>query len=114
MTEDTKSDKDMRKSGWIIPTPENYSDEEEIGLSHLFMNFKGRMSLTWILVFAETILLALIPLFIGFVIDDLLSGGLDQLLDLVLVMMALLFAAVFRRIYDTRTYSFLEFICKQE
>ena len=105
MTDGTKSDNDINKSGWMIPTPENYSDEKEIGLSHLFMNFKCRMSLTWNLVLAETILLALIPLLIGFVIDDLLSGGLGQLLNLVLVMMALLFVAVVRRIYDTRTYS---------
>ena len=104
MTDDTKSDKDMHKSGWMIPTPENYSDEEEIGLSHLFINFKGRMSFTWILVLAETILLALIPLLIGFVIDDLLSDGLGQLLNLVLVMMALLFVAVIKRMHDTRTY----------
>ena len=69
------------------------------------MNFKGRMSFTWILVLTETILLDLIPLLIGFVIDDLLSGGLSQLLNLVLVMTALLFVAVIRRIYDTRTYS---------
>ena len=105
MTKDTKSNKDMHKSGWMVPTPRNYSDEDEIGLSHLFMNFKGRMSFTWILVLAETILLALIPLLIGFVIDDLLSGGLSQLLNVVLVMTALLFVAVIRRIYDTRTYS---------
>jgi len=105
MTDDTKPDEDIHKSGWMIPTPENYFDKEEIGLSHLFMNFKSRMSLTWILVLAETILLALIPLLIGFVIDDLLSDGLSQLLNLVLVMMALLFVAVVRRIYDTRTYS---------
>jgi hypothetical protein len=31
MTDNTKSDKDMHKSGWMIPTSENYSDEEEIG-----------------------------------------------------------------------------------
>ena len=105
MTDDTKSNKDMHKSGWMVPTPRNYSDEEEIGLRHLFMNFKGRMSFTWILVLAETILLALIPLLIGFVIDDLLSGGVYQLLNLVLVMTALLFVAVIRRIYDTRIYS---------
>ena len=105
MNDNTTSDKYMHKSGWMIPVPENYSDEEEIGLRHLYINFKGRMSFTWILVLAETILLALIPLLIGFVIDDLLSGGLGQLLNLVLVMMALLFVAVIRRIYDTRTYS---------
>ena len=45
------------------------------------------------------------PLLIDFVIDDLLSGGLSWLLNLVLVMIALLFVAVIRRIYDIRTYS---------
>ena len=105
MSNDPKSDRDMHQSGWMVPTLQNYSDETEICLKHLLFNFKGRVSLTWVLVIAETVLLALIPLMIGFVIDDLLTDSLGELTNLILVMLALLFVAVVRRIYDTRTYS---------
>ena len=50
-------------------------------------------------------LLALIPLFIGFAIDGLLDDSPRELMNLGLLFAALVFVAVVRRVYDTRVYS---------
>lgn len=57
-------------------------DGKDLTISALLRAFPGRVSLTWIMTLGETVLLALIPLFIGFAIDGLLSDSMSELLDL--------------------------------
>ncbi|MCG8669290.1 MAG: ABC transporter six-transmembrane domain-containing protein [Pseudomonadales bacterium] len=66
--------------------------------------FKGRVLVTWFLVFLENVLMALIPLLMGFAIDGLLAGNLEELSWLAGLLVALLAVAVGRRAYDTRAY----------
>ena len=70
----------------------------------LFKVFRLRIALTWAIILAETGLLALIPLFIGFAIDDLLVGRDAAFWQLAGIMGALITLAVIRRAYDTRVY----------
>ncbi len=77
---------------------------KELSLKQLLSSFKGKIGITWGLVGLENVLLALIPLFIGLAIDDLLAGNFDQLIGFASVMIVLIFVAVGRRIYDTRAY----------
>lgn len=74
-------------------------------LSSLLRAFPWRISLTWIMTLGETVLTALIPLFIGFAIDGLLSDSLRELVNLGILFAALVALAVIRRVYDTRVYS---------
>ncbi len=76
-------------------------------LGTLLLVFWARMSLTWAIILLETGLLALIPLFIGFAIDDLLAGVTASFWHLAAVMAALIVLSVVRRIYDTRAYGTL-------
>jgi len=48
--------------------------------------------------------MALIPLFIGFAIDDLLAQQTQDLFVLIAVLLALVIVSVIRRYYDTRAY----------
>ena len=66
--------------------------------------FKWRMLITWLLVIAENVLLALIPLFIGMSIDDLLAGDTYSLQLLAVVLGSITIVSVARRLYDTRVY----------
>lgn len=77
----------------------------DLTVSALIRMFPVRVSLTWIMTLVETALLALIPLFIGFAIDGLLSDDLRDLMNLGALFVALVAVAVVRRVYDTRVYS---------
>ncbi|WP_170429839.1 ABC transporter six-transmembrane domain-containing protein [Ruegeria arenilitoris] len=66
--------------------------------------FRWRVGLTWFLILAETALTVLIPLFIGFAIDGLLSEKFQPFVYLGTLMVALTLIGVIRRIYDTRVY----------
>ncbi|MEM9724379.1 MAG: ABC transporter six-transmembrane domain-containing protein [Pseudomonadota bacterium] len=66
--------------------------------------FRGSVALTWSLVLVETALMALVPLFIGFAIDELLLRQTGALWTLAWIMAALIGIAVARRVYDTRVY----------
>lgn len=70
----------------------------------LFRAFRLRICLTWMLTLTETTLTALIPLFIGFAIDGLLSGTKVALFHLAAIMAVLIIVAVTRRVYDTRVF----------
>jgi ABC-type bacteriocin/lantibiotic exporter with double-glycine peptidase domain len=73
-------------------------------IATLFRVFRARIALTWITILAETGLLALIPLFIGFAIDDLLTDTMTSFWQLAGIMGILIGLSVIRRIYDTRVY----------
>ena len=78
---------------------------QDLTIATLLRVFRGRISLTWAMILAETSLMALIPLFIGFAIDGLLAGTMLELWTLAGIMGALIVVAVIRRVYDTRVYS---------
>jgi len=76
----------------------------QLGLMAIIKRFPVKLSCTWFLVVLENILLALVPLYIGFAIDDLLSGGLEDLFIVGILLVLLTLFSVVRRIYDTRVY----------
>ncbi|AEV39550.1 hypothetical protein PSE_5048 [Pseudovibrio sp. FO-BEG1] len=78
--------------------------EGHLGLSTIVKTFPYRICLTWAGVLAENFLMALIPLLIGFAIDDLLQGAYDNVIIMGAVLVGLTVIAVARRIYDTRAY----------
>ncbi|MEM7123526.1 MAG: ABC transporter six-transmembrane domain-containing protein [Pseudomonadota bacterium] len=78
--------------------------ELKIGFGAIFRTFRRRIAKTWGIVLVENVLLALIPLLIGFSIDGPLAGRLDELAMLGGVLALLGVIGVARRIYDTRVY----------
>ncbi len=77
---------------------------ERLDLGSVFRCYRLSIALTWGMVIIENLLLALIPLFIGFTIDSLMTGRLHDLTILGGVMLLLTLVAVGRRLYDTRIY----------
>ncbi len=77
---------------------------EPLTIGTLLRAYRRPISLTWILTLAETTLTALVPLFIGFAIDGLLTQSLDDLYWLASVLAGLIAVSVSRRVYDTRVY----------
>lgn len=77
----------------------------EITLKTLFVRFKWRILLTNLMVFLESILGVLIPLFIGLAINDLLDQSFRGVIYLIVVSLSSVAVGSIRRVYDTRTYS---------
>ncbi|MEM9783267.1 MAG: ABC transporter six-transmembrane domain-containing protein [Pseudomonadota bacterium] len=85
-------------------TPAVFAAADRLSLSTVLWRFPGRIALTWGLTLVETVLLALLPLFIGWSIDGLLAGRSDAFFLLTAVLVILLAVAIARRLYDTRAY----------
>ena len=77
----------------------------EITLKTLVIRFKWPILLTNLLVFLESILGVLIPLFIGLAINDLLDQSFRGVIYLIVVGMSSVAVASIRRFHDTRAYS---------
>lgn len=75
-----------------------------MALGSIVKAYKKRIATTWLIVLAENVLIAFIPLLIGLSIDGLLAGRMSELVVLTLVLVLLGAVAVSRRIYDTRIY----------
>ena len=75
-----------------------------ISLHSIVSTYKGSVILNLILLIVEIALMSLVPLFIGFAIDDLLAQQNEQLFMLVGVLIGLVIVSVIRRYFDTRTY----------
>lgn len=78
--------------------------DKPVTISTILRKFLPSILLTWVMTLCETALIALVPLFIGFAIDGLLSDDITSLLHLSTVLAVLILISVLRRIYDTRTY----------
>lgn len=78
--------------------------DEPLTIATLLRKFAASVSLTWLLTFCETALVALVPLFIGFAIDGLLDDDLTSLLHLAAILGGVTLVGVLRRLYDTRAY----------
>ncbi len=74
-------------------------------LWQLFRRFKWRISFTFSLVFIESLLDILYPLFIGWAINDLLAGTKQGLYLLLGLGLGSVIIGSARRFYDTRIYS---------
>ncbi|MEM7032770.1 MAG: ABC transporter six-transmembrane domain-containing protein [Chloroflexota bacterium] len=74
-------------------------------LGALFKRFKGRISLTILLVIAEAGVNLLFPLFMGFAINGLLAGTYNGLIYLAVLGVFSLLLGAGRRLYDTRIYA---------
>ncbi|VCU61920.1 probable integral membrane protein NMA1777 [Tritonibacter mobilis] len=70
----------------------------------LLRAFRWRISLTWLLIFIEVALTALVPLLIGFAIDGLLANEMVPLFQLIAILVVLIVVGVIRRAYDTRVF----------
>ena len=80
-------------------------DTSVLSIVTLYLNRPWKISLTWIGVLFENILMAIVPLFIGYSIDGLLEDEFTNLGYLVTLFFILIVISVLRRIYDTRVYS---------
>ena len=78
---------------------------KKITLRTIFSRFKWRISLTMLLVSAESILGLLYPLLIGLAINDLIEQSYSGLYYLAYLGIAELVIGSVRRFYDTRIYS---------
>lgn len=76
-----------------------------MSLTSLILRFKGRVSLTFLLVMVESLLDVFYPLFIGLAIDGLLQGKYDGVIQLGALGMLSLLVGASRRAYDTRVYA---------
>lgn len=79
-------------------------EQPPFGISPLLKRFAYKIGCTWFLVAVENALLACIPLLIGFAIDALLAGKIDDLLKLAAVFLLLIAISIARRVFDTRAY----------
>lgn len=77
----------------------------EITLRTLVVRFKWPILITNLLVFLESILGVLIPLFIGLAINDLLDGSFRGVIYLIVVGVSSVGVGSIRRFHDTRAYS---------
>lgn len=77
---------------------------DHLGVRAILSQYRGKLALTWCLLAVENFLMALIPLFVGYSIDDLLNGSFQQVWLLAGILILLVAVAVLRRIYDTRVF----------
>lgn len=77
----------------------------DISLAGLVRRFWPKAIFTWLLVVLEGLFLLVIPLVIGWAVDDLIRGDVKGVIQLVTVLFLLLFVGAARRFYDTRVYS---------
>lgn len=81
--------------------------ERKLSIGSLIRTFWRQVSVTWALTLFETVLLAGLPLLIGFSIDGLLKSDFAPFSWLITTMGALLVLSIARRIYDTRAYGLM-------
>ena len=78
---------------------------DAVSLRRLFARFRWRITITWLLVVLEAILVVLFPLTVGIAVDRMLQDRYDGLSMLAaLGLMAVMVGAI-RRYYDTRIYA---------
>lgn len=76
----------------------------EFTVGSILKQNKKKVVITWLLVALENVFTVLLPLFIGFAIDGLLTGDLSVLYSLAVLFTLLILVSVVRRFYDTRAY----------
>ena len=76
-------------------------------LINIFRRFKGKITLTFLLLTIENALNLFIPLILGFAINDLIDGNYDGVYYFSTIFLGIVIIGVVRRAYDTRAYSFI-------
>lgn len=76
-----------------------------MSLLAIFKRYRWRISFTMILVLAEAGSMLLLPLVIGYAIDDLINNSYNGVWQLTAVSLGVLISGSLRRFYDTRLYS---------
>ena len=74
-------------------------------LTSIFVTYKWKISFTLVLVWLESLVILLFPLFIGYAIDGLLEGSYVGIQQLAALGVGELIIGSARRFYDTRIYS---------
>ena len=77
----------------------------KITLRTLIRRFWKKALVTWVLVLCEALILLVMPLVIGWAVDDLIHRDSRGLAQLAVLCMSLLVVGAGRRFYDTRVYS---------
>lgn len=77
----------------------------DLSLANLLRRFWRKSLLTWVLVLLEGIALVLMPLAIGWAVDDFMNGRYDGISLLGGLCLLLLIVGSGRRFYDTRAYA---------
>ncbi|BFM17083.1 hypothetical protein R50073_32660 [Maricurvus nonylphenolicus] len=85
-----------------------------LSVMDILRKFPSKVMFTWFLVLLENLLMALIPLLIGYSIDGLLAGDYRPLLLSAAVLSGLTLLAAGRRFYDTRAYGYIRVHLGQE
>jgi len=78
---------------------------QNISLKTLLRRFWKKALVTWLLVVLEGVCLLLMPLVIGWAVDDLMKKDALGIIQLGLLCLVLLIIGAGRRFYDTRVYS---------
>ncbi|MEM7195048.1 MAG: ABC transporter six-transmembrane domain-containing protein [Pseudomonadota bacterium] len=89
----------------IETRPTGFQWGGSVSLKEIARHYLGRISVTWLLLLGEAVLLLLFPLAIGYCVDTLLQESNDGLLALSALCVAVLIFAAGRRFYDTRAYA---------
>ena len=76
-----------------------------ISIQRLMRRFWRLTTLTWVLVLLEGACLVVMPLVIGWAVDDLMNGSSSGLFELGALCALLLVVGAGRRVYDTRAYA---------
>lgn len=76
-----------------------------MSLLAIFKRYRWRISFTMLLVLAEAGSMLLLPLVIGYAIDDLINNSYTGVWQLTAVSLGVLISGSLRRFYDTRLYS---------
>ncbi len=76
----------------------------DIGFRSIVQAFRKQITTTWLILLLENILLAFVPLTIGYAIDGLMAARMDELFIMGGILALLGLLAVIRRLYDTRVY----------
>ncbi|MBR9874916.1 MAG: ABC transporter permease [Vibrionaceae bacterium] len=77
---------------------------QSITLRSVIRLSQTKVTLTWLMVLAENIILILLPLFIGIAIDGVLKQNMQPLILFASILLMLVIFSVGRRFYDTRVY----------
>lgn len=88
----------------VIPDKAHGGLAGPLKLLPILSHFRWRITFTWLLVVAENLLLALIPLFTGRAIDALLARQTGALWEIFAMMAVLIVVGVIRHAYDTRSF----------
>lgn len=76
-----------------------------ISIKNLIKRFWKKTALTWIMVVLEGLCLVIMPMIIGWAVDDLMNESWAGIIQLAVLSIALLVIGSLRRLYDTRIYA---------